>query len=384
MTEAQPVRPLNILDLRDTYEIGGPGKTIIETFRAIDPARFRLHLGVFATRHESDDTPFVSAARACGMPVHMIRGFNQYDPRLVWRVAALVKTLNTDIVHAHEVKSDVITYLASKLHRVPIVTTLHGWIGNSLKQRLMIALDRRVVHSFDRVIVVSRHMRDEFCAGRARDGQTRLLHNAIVIERYRRTRQKGFLAGLIGRPIPGPVVASIGRISAEKGHADLVDALALVAQRAHRVSAVLVGDGPERPRLLEKIQALGLADSVHMPGYIDQPERILEETDLVILPSHTEGLPNAALEAMVMEIPLLATRVGGTPEVITDGETGRLVEPRSPEALAGALIDFLTNPLPWKQMAAQGRQMVERQFNFQARTRELEAIYTELGARFSG
>ena len=372
---------LNVLDLRDTYEIGGPGKTIIETFRAIDPARFRLHLGVFATRHEGDDSPFVKAARDCGMPVHMIRGFNQYDPLLVWRVAALVRTLNIDIVHAHEVKSDVITYLASKLHRVPIVTTLHGWINNSLKQRLMIALDRGVVRSFDRVIVVSRQMRDEFCAGGVRDGQACLLHNAIVIEKFRRTGQKGFLAELIGRPIPGPVVASIGRISVEKGHADLIDALALVAQRGHRVSAVLVGDGPERPRLLEKVQALGLADSVHLPGYIGQPERILEETNLVVLPSHTEGLPNAALEALAMEVPLLATRVGGTPEVVTDGETGRLVEPRSPEALADALIDFLTDPLPWKRMAAQGRQRVEREFNFQVRTRELEAIYAELGAR---
>lgn len=382
MTETpRLVRPLNVLDLRDTYEIGGPGKTIIETFRAIDPARFRLHLGVFATRHEGHDSPFVRAARACGMPVHVIRGFNQYDPRLIWRVAALVKALNIDIVHAHEVKSDVITYLASKIHRVPIVTTLHGWIGNSPKQRLMIALDRRVVRLFDRVIVVSRPMRDEFCAVGVRDGQARLLHNAIVIEKFRRTGQKGFLAELIGRPIPGPVVASIGRISMEKGHADLVDALALVAERGYRVSAVLVGDGPERPRLLEKIQTLGLADSIHLPGYIGQPERILEETDLVVLPSHTEGLPNVALEALAMEVPLLTTRVGGTPEVVTDGVTGRLVESRSPEALADAIVDFLNDPLPWKRMAAQGRQMVERQFNFEARTRELEAIYGELGAR---
>jgi glycosyltransferase involved in cell wall biosynthesis len=146
------------------------------------------------------------------------------------------------------------------------------------------------------------------------------------------------------------------------------------------MTAVLVGDGPERTRLVERIQALGLAETVHLPGYLAQPERILEETDLAVLPSHTEGLPNAALEALVMEVPVLATRVGGTPEVITDGETGRLVEPRSPQALASALMEFARDPLPWKHMAARGKAMVDTHFNFRTRTRELESIYAELAA----
>jgi glycosyltransferase involved in cell wall biosynthesis len=372
--------PIKVLDLRDTHEIGGPGKTIIETFRAIDPARFELHLAVFLRRDESDDTPFINAARACGMPVHLLRGYNQYDPRLIWRLARLVKRLDIDIVHAHEVKSDVITYLASKIHRVPIMTTLHGWIANNARQRLFMALDRRIIPAFDCVIVVSDQIRDALRAQGVPGDNMRLLHNAIVVEKYRRTGQRGFLAGLVGRPLHGPIIASIGRISPEKGHADLIDALGIAASRGHRVTTVLAGDGPDRQKIAEKIRAMGLEEWVHLPGYVSQPERVLEEADLVVLPSHTEGLPNAALEAMVMGVPLLATRVGGTPEVVTDGETGRLVNPRSPEALAGGIIDFLTDPAPWKRMAAQAREVVERQFNFRTRTRTLETIYAELAA----
>jgi glycosyltransferase involved in cell wall biosynthesis len=372
------VRPINILHLRDTHEIGGPGKTILETFRAIDAARFRPHLAVFLTRHEREETPFVEAAREYGMPVHFIRGYNQFDPRMIWRVVKLVKQLQIDIISAHEVKSDVIAYLASILHPVPIVTTLHGWIGNSPKQRLFIALDRLIVRRFDRVIAVSGRIRDEVHAAAVPVDKVRLLHNAIVIERYVRTGRRGFLAELLGRPVAGPVIASIGRMSPEKGHADLIEALGIAAARGCRMSAVLVGDGPERQRLVDRIRALGLQESVHLPGYLKQPERVLEETDLAVLPSHTEGLPNAALEALIMEVPVLATRVGGTPEVITDGETGCLVEPRSPEALADALIDFAKDPLRWKQMAQRGRLQVESRFNFQTRTRELEAIYAEL------
>jgi glycosyltransferase involved in cell wall biosynthesis len=366
--------------LRDTAEIGGPGKTILETFRAIDATRFELHLALYLARYEHADMPVVAAAREYGLPVHIIRGFNQYDPRLISRTAALAARLGADIVHSHEAKSDAIAYATTALRRHRIMTTLHGWIGNSAKQRLMIALDKRLVRKFDCVIAVSGPIRDEIVAAGMPTTKLMLLHNAIVLDRYRRTGQRGALASMLGRPLTGPVITTIGRMSPEKGHADLVEALGIVAAAGTKVSAVMVGDGPERPRLEQRIRALGLESSVHLPGYLDQPQRILEESDLVVLPSHTEGLPNAALEALAMEVPVLATRVGGTPEVITDGETGRLVPPGSPEALAAEILSFVADPAPWKQFARQGRAVVERQFDFRARTRKLEAIYANVMA----
>ena len=164
----------------------------------------------------------------------------------------------------------------------------------------------------------------------------------------------------------------------EKGHADLVNAIHIVSRQGKKVSLVLIGDGPERSKLIQQINALGLQGMVHLPGYIREPQRLLEEIDLMVLPSHTEGLPNAALEALLMEVPVLATRVGGTPEVITDGETGRLVPAHSPEDLAAGVLEFLANPESWKLMASRGKDMVKTNFNFQARTRKLEAIYVEM------
>jgi glycosyltransferase involved in cell wall biosynthesis len=375
------VRPLNVIDLRDTYEVGGPGKTILETFRAIDASSFRLHLGVFARQDESAETPFVSAAREYGMPVHVLRSSSQYDPRLVSRLARLIEELEIDLVHAHEVKSDVLTYLASFIRPVPILTTLHGWIGNSPKQRLLIGVDKLIARRYDRVIAVSEKMRQELHDAGVPPERVVLVHNAIVLENYRRTGQRGFLAEVVGRAVPGPVVVSIGRLSHEKGHADLIEALGQAASRGCRMTAVLAGDGPERPALERQIARLGLQDSVHLPGYIDRPQRLLEDADLSVLPSHTEGLPNAALEALAMEVPVLATRVGGTPDVITDGETGRLVEAKAPEALAAALMDFAADPAPWRRMAERGRTMVVSRFDFRARTRRMEDLYLEMTGR---
>jgi len=377
------MRTIKILHLRDTYEIGGPGKTILETFRAIDRERFRLHLGVFVEHGDSGDSPFTIEARRLGFPVHFVRGRHSYDPTMIRNVCNLVKALQIDIVHAHEVKSDVIAYLASRFCPVAIMTTLHGWIGNGLKDQALIALDKRIVRKFDRVIAVSRQIERELLVAGVSKENLRLLHNAIVVEKYQRTGIRGALHEVLGRHVDRPVIASVGRLSAEKGHADLIDAISLVKQSGHIVSLVVIGDGPERPKLVRQIQLLGLEEVVHMLGYIQAPQRLLEEVDLMVLPSHTEGLPNAALEALLMEVPVLATRVGGTPEVITDGETGRLVSPHSPHDLAAGILEFLNSPELWKQMALRGRDVVKTCFDFQARTRRLEAIYSQALGRLA-
>lgn len=372
------IRPLTILHLRDTHEIGGPGKTILETHRAIDRGRFRLHLGVFLRHGEPEDSPFIAEARRLDMPIHFIRGGHAYDFRMIRQVRDLVKAFQVDIVHAHEVKSDVIAYLMARFHPVPIVTTLHGWIGNDLKHRLFVKLDKLVVRGFDRVIAVSRQIERELLDVGVPRAKLHMLHNAIVLERYRRVGRGGVLAEVMGRSVANPVIASVGRLSPEKGHADLIDAVGIVSRGGQKVSLVLIGDGPERPKLIRQIHALGLQETVHLPGYVQEPQRLLEEIDLIVLPSHTEGLPNAALEALLMEVPVLATEVGGTPEVITDGETGRLVPARSPEKLAEGIQEFLAAPESWKRMASRGKDMVKMSFDFRARTRKLEAIYDEM------
>jgi len=372
------VRLVNVLHLRDTYEIGGPGKTILETYRAIDRGRFQLHLGVFLRHGEPEDSPFIAEARRLGMPVHVIHGGHAYDPRMIGRLIDLVKTLQIDIVHAHEIKSDVIAYLASRLYAVPIVTTLHGWFGDGLKPRLLIALDKRIVRGFNKVIAVSRRIEQDMIAAGMPGEKLCMMHNAIVVERYRRTGRRGMLVEVIGHAIPSPVIASLGRLSLEKGHADLIAAVDRVVRSGKKISLVLIGDGPERPNLVQQITTLGLQETIFLPGYIQEPQRLFEEIDLMVLPSHTEGLPNAALEALLMEVPVLATRVGGTPEVITDGKTGRLVSAYSPDELASGILEFLSCPELWKRMAIEGKEMVKKNFDFQARTRKLEAIYDEM------
>ena len=258
------------------------------------------------------------------------------------------------------------------------MTTLHGWIGNSRKQRTLIWLDRRLVRAFDRVLVVSEKIRSQLLASGMPPDKVTLVHNAIVVERYQRTGRPNVIEGLVGRPVERPIVTTIGRLSPEKGHKDFVTALGIVARRGARVSAVLVGDGPSRAALEAQVRELGLGDRVHFTGYIQAPERVFEDVDLMVLPSYTEGLPNVVLESLVMDVPVLATRVGGTPDVLTDGESGRLIEPGDPEGMADGILAFLADRAGWQAMARRGREHVLAHFDFRARTRRLEQIYTEM------
>lgn len=370
--------PVRVLDLRDTYEIGGPGKTILETFRYIDRQLFELHLAVFVADGESGDTPFTREAHRYGMPVHHIRGAGRYDPRMIRHTARLCRDLGIHIVHAHEVKSDVIAILAGILHSVPSVTTMHGWIGNSRRQRGLVALDKLVARRFDRVIAVSSRIRQQLMASGVPAAKVRLVHNAIVLERYQRTGRRGLVAALTGREIAGPVLVSIGRLSQEKGHSDLLLAVDRLARDGHRVSVVLAGEGQERPRLAHMIHERGLGEQAFLVGHVESPGALLEEADLMVLPSHTEGLPNAALEALAMGVPVLATDVGGTPEVITDRHNGRLVAAHAPDALANAIVEFLDDRDGWRGMAERGRADVIARFDFRTRTRSIEALYREM------
>ena len=172
-------------------------------------------------------------------------------------------------------------------------------------------------------------------------------------------------------PARGIVVANL---IAYKGHADLVEALALLPKPPRMC---LVGDGPERGRLAALIEAHGLGDVVTLAGPVDDAREVLADYQFAVLPSHAEGLPNAVLEAMAAGLPVVATRVGGVPEVVADGVTGLLVPPRVPAALAAAVERIAGDPDLRRAMGAAGRHAAGR-LTVDACAARHEAVYRAL------
>jgi glycosyltransferase involved in cell wall biosynthesis len=179
-------------------------------------------------------------------------------------------------------------------------------------------------------------------------------------------------------PSSSPLVLSIGRFVAEKGHRHLLEAAARIERTRPGVHWVLVGAGELEAALPREAQALGLASQVHFTGWRDDVPDVLAVADVFVLPSVNEGFGRVVVEAMAMARPVVATAVGGVPEIVRDGETGVLVPASDPRALADTVRSLLDDPARAARLGAAGRACAESRFSLTAHVDAVERVYTEV------
>jgi glycosyltransferase involved in cell wall biosynthesis len=222
-----------------------------------------------------------------------------------------------------------------------------------------------------------------------------VIYNAIRPERFVDPDPVGrdLLRGLFlqaANPLPRApeiIVGAAGRLSREKGFGVLVDAAATVLGSRAKVHGspcgvgfILFGDGPLRESLERQIAAAGLEGRFILAGFRSDLDRLLPNLDLMVLPSFSEGLPNVALEALAAGVPVVATAVGGTPEVIEDGQTGYLVPPGDAAALAGRMLEAISDPAGRSRLTGQGRGCVATRFSFDAQAASYRDLFRQLSA----
>ena len=364
----------NILDVRDTSEIGGPGKTIIETALKLNNKKYKNYIAVFQTRKEKQDSPFIKELKKQNVPCIVLKSFNQYDPFVIFKLIKIIKKYNISVVHTHEPKSDIIGYIASLFCDVKLISTVHGWISNSKRDTFYNKLDILLLKKFDKVIVVSNLMKSQLGKEGIQVKKLELLYNSIVIENYRKFKSSNIIEKILNKKLAEPVIATIGRLNPEKGHKDFIDAINVVIKKGFSASFVLIGDGIEKNALQKSVKKYSLESHVFFTGYIQDIAKVYNEIDLLVLPSYTEGLPNVVLESLLMEVPVIATAVGGTPEILTHNQSGVLVEPGNFNELADSLINFLQNREKFSEMSKKGRGNITSKFNFARRTELYESL----------
>ena len=205
----------------------------------------------------------------------------------------------------------------------------------------------------------------------------RVIRNGVDLDRFTTVRadRKGLFPDLGTR---SQLIAVVANMNVEtKGHADLIRAAAEVSREFGDAKFLLIGDGAERARLEAMTAELGLSKTVLFLGRRNDVPSILACCDLFVLPSWAEGLPNSVLEAMAAGLPVVATRVGGIPEIIDDGVNGLLVAPRDSHALAAAILQLLGNEELAKQLGRSAQDRVRAQFNFERLLSELDSLYVE-------
>jgi glycosyltransferase involved in cell wall biosynthesis len=355
----------------------GPGKTILNTWRSIDRERFHVLL---ATTAPTPDRPnaLLEKARGLGAPVLPFGIGRGVDLTAVWHLVRLLRRHRIDIVQTHDAQTRRIAVIASALTGVPHVTSVHGWISNNRKEDAAKWLDVKVIRHADAVIAVSDRLRSDLEAGGVEPATITVLHNAIVLDDYRIPPVTAADGADLDRPVDRPVVSIVGRLSPEKGHAVFLEAARLVANEVPGVRFLVVGEGPLRQSLTARTQELGLGAQVEFTGHRSDLADIYGMTDVLVISSFTEGVPNVLLEAFAYSKPAVATAVGGVPEVLRDGETGRLVAPGDAAAIAARVVELLKDPRERRRMGRAGRLAVEQYFDFATRTRALERLYVDI------
>jgi glycosyltransferase involved in cell wall biosynthesis len=284
-------------------------------------------------------------------------------------VARLCRTLEPDVVHSHGYRTDIIDALHVRKSSA-IVSTVHGFTGGALRNRLYQWLQRKAYRRFDAVVAVSSQLGRQLSSSIDRER----LH--VVANGYEADGQmlsRDAARQCLGLPNDAIIVGWVGRLSREKGPDVLLEAIAN-AEFPRHVLTVMVGDGPMAHVLKQRAAELGVGARVIWTGRIANAGQCLKAFDSFVLTSRTEGTPMVLLEAMAAAVPIVATRVGGVPEVLPEG-TAMLVPAESPARAARAIRDAIANPAASTARAAAARQRVETTYKLTSWADSYEEIY---------
>ncbi len=292
----------------------------------------------------------------------------------------LAERLRPGVIQTHAVKSHFLARCAALHQRAPWVAFHHGYTWPSLRARAYNQLDRWSLRRAPKVLTVSLPFRAELIARGVEPGRIEIIHNAIAPDwgrRFREAEHSHALRATLGIPPDRNVILIVGRLSREKDHLTLLDALAGVAPEL-RPHLLIVGDGPERSRIEERIRGLKLTSAVTLAGQVASAEPYYGIAQVAVLSSLTEGSPNALLEAMAAGVPVVATRVGGIPEIVTHGKSALLIEPGEVNAMTASLNNVLSTPAMALDLVEQARKQILDRHRPEARAAKLVEVYTRL------
>jgi glycosyltransferase involved in cell wall biosynthesis len=388
--------PVRIVNVITRMIVGGPQQVSLLTARYYqDFASVDFHL-VFGTG-AGPEGDYHAEIAASGIPHHPLGSLVRdlapaTDVRALGALAALFRRLRPQLVHARSAKARFLAPLAARLARVPVtLQTVHGWSFNNAVDRrrpFFIRLERLARRLCDATVLVSqRDLADGVALGvlppaAVARGDAPVIRSGVdlgAVTRLDDPARRAFRAAH-GVPDGHPVISLVQRLSPPKTPLVFVGALPRILAARPDALVWIVGDGPLRPSVEAAVTAAGLAARVRFFGLRKDVPDVLSASDVTVHSSLREGLPRVVLEALTVGTPVVATAVGGLPDVVADGVNGLLVPPEDPAALAGAVLATLADPGAAERRARAGRAAVEP-FSARQMLEEQHALYRRLLGR---
>ncbi|HAI13916.1 MAG TPA: hypothetical protein DCM28_19590 [Phycisphaerales bacterium] len=355
---------------------GGPDKTIIRSAQYLDPKRYSMQTAYIYPKGSKDFKTFKTQATKHRCPIIEIPETGAVSFKTYKSLLNICDKQNIDVWHGHDYKSNLLgLMIRRKQPNMKLITTVHGWTCETLRTKLYYHIDNYCLKRYDEVVTVSPKLY-EHCRDKLKISTSKLTYipNAIRPEEYQQTHTQSQARSELNIDTQRTVIGIVGRLSVEKGVDRAIDAIAKLPD----CELHLIGDGPERKNLEKQAQTLNVTDRVTFWGWQTNSQMYYQAMDMLLLPSHTEGLPNVVLEAMTMAIPVAATDVGGVRDLLDDGRCGLILPTEQPVAWVGMIQNYLANENQLQQTALQARQRIYTHFTFESRMQRMMRVYDKL------
>jgi glycosyltransferase involved in cell wall biosynthesis len=358
---------------------GGPEKTILNSPRFIKQHGYDAHVVYLCPADPVIQQSLRSRAGKLDCPLTLIEDRGIRDLSILRKLSGFCRDHRIELFQAHDYKSNALGLVLRRMHRMHLVTMLHGWTDMSGRMPLYKRVDQWCLPWYQKHICVSEDLVQECRRLRIPDRKIELVHNAIDLETYTRwldKKQAQDQMGLDSRV--GPLVGMVCRLSPEKG---ILEAIAMVERFRSRGKALqlwIAGDGPFRSEIEKEISRLGLGANVRLLGQLSDARIFYQAMDVFLLNSIREGLPNVVLEAMALEIPVVATRVAGVPTLVRPRETGWLIEPQDVTSLDAAIQESMDQRDVADRHRANASRMIASEFSFSKRMERISRVYDGL------
>jgi glycosyltransferase involved in cell wall biosynthesis len=362
-----------------------PVLSFYRTCRQCEAGAVELSLAPFERGHAgsaSRPNQLSQAAAALGIPVYRLQEHFRFDPRTILQLRKLVREINPHIIETCHSKSHFVVQISGLGKKRPWVAFHHGHTRADFRVRLYEALDRWSLRAPTQVVAVCSAFAQQLVGMGIPREKIVVLHSSVELAPERNFNFEDLQAKKARLGISGTerIVLAIGRLSKEKAYPDLVAAIAEL-RRLHPelpVRLIILGEGPERLTIEAAIRSAGLERGVSLPGHMRDVSPYYEVADVFAISSLSEGSPNVLLEAMAAGVPVVASAVGGIPEIVTDQQQALLVRPRDPRALAAALARILTNRRLAQALSQAARSLAAARFTPEQRARALMELYSNV------
>jgi glycosyltransferase involved in cell wall biosynthesis len=364
LVQAEVMTEIRVLSLVEANFVTGPAKSLMEFAAISGTASDGLPSvkNVVATfQRPSSGTTFLRSAEEAGLEVNVIREGFAFDPGVIRQLREVIEKQRPHIIQSMNFKSHFLVRLLGLQRNCKWVAVHHGYTWTNFKNTLYNQLDRWSLRKADAVVTVCVPFARELEKFGVRPERLVVQHNSIRPFAPVSHGETEELKSALRIPENAITLISVGRLSKEKGHIDLIDAMAKVRadfKGSRPLRLVIVGDGPEGSAIEKRIRELSLNDIVISAGFQSNVAPYYQIADVAVLPSHSEGSPYALLEAMAAGVPIVATAVGGVPEIATNGENAVLVNRESPAQLAAGILELISNEQLRQRLSSGGKDRV--------------------------